>query len=286
MTGELLHTFGSRFNAGTRFLTGGALFIAGYPPGNPRRRIRGMAIVRDHAVAIRRYEYSETSQVIVFFTREHGLVRAIAKGIARSTKTRFGCTVDLLDVGQVSLSRRADRPESLAIVTEWRQSRCFTGLRDRLPRIYAAQYAAEVTAMLTEQWDPHPALYGGLVELLALLCESSDCLLLAVRFQSKLLVETGLWPRFDACIFCECMRDLTHFSSMGGGMICRECEASQSEKRTVSPAALAVLSGHSDPDGVVGAFVLLNTHIAHAAGKKPLVADRLVYKDQVRHTPL
>ncbi len=61
-----------------------------------------MATIRDHAVALRRYEYSETSQVIVFFTRDHGLVRAIAKGIKRSTKTRFAAAVDPCDAPRLS----------------------------------------------------------------------------------------------------------------------------------------------------------------------------------------
>ncbi len=121
-----------------------------------------MALISDRAIVLRRLDYSETSQILVLFTREHGQVRAIAKGIKRSTRSRFAVGIDLLDVGQVVGSARADRPQNLAILTEWKQVDAFVGLRERLERLHTAQYAAEITAELTTDQDPHPALFDHL----------------------------------------------------------------------------------------------------------------------------
>ncbi|MFQ5491439.1 MAG: DNA repair protein RecO [Phycisphaerae bacterium] len=89
-----------------------------------------MTSIRDQGIVLRRLDFSESSQVLVLLTRDHGKVRVIAKGIKRSTKTRFGTAIDLLDVGQVVLSVRAPRQEALATLTEWDQSRSLLGLRN------------------------------------------------------------------------------------------------------------------------------------------------------------
>ena len=105
-----------------------------------------MALISDSAVVLTRLDYSETSQVIVLLTRAHGKVRAIAKGIKRGTKKRFAAGIDLLDVGQVVVSSRYERGPGLATVTEWKQTRSLSGLREKLFRIQGAQYVAEITA--------------------------------------------------------------------------------------------------------------------------------------------
>ena len=68
-----------------------------------------MPLIRDTAVVLGRLDYSETSQVIVLLTREHGKVRAIAKGIKRGTKQRFAAGIDLLEIGSVVLTSKQAR---------------------------------------------------------------------------------------------------------------------------------------------------------------------------------
>ena len=49
---------------------------------------------RDRAVVIRTYDFGEADRVIVLLTRDHGLVRAVAKGVRRA-KSRFGSRLQL-----------------------------------------------------------------------------------------------------------------------------------------------------------------------------------------------
>lgn len=197
-----------------------------------------MALIADQAVVLAKVDYSETSQVIVFFTREHGKIRAIAKGIKRGTKKRFAVGIDLLDVGHVVVSSRQERGAALATVTEWKQSTPHTGLREKLFRIHGAQYVAEITAGLTEDWDPHIELFDALMATLRGLCEVAEPLQSVVRFQLALLDSIGSFPRFESCVQCGRREDLVVFSSFEGGMVCKHCEPGQVEKRHVSPAAL------------------------------------------------
>ena len=249
-----------------------------------------MSLIRDEAVVLVRIDYSETSQVLVLFTREHGKVRAIAKGIKRGTKTRFAVGVDLLDVGHVVFSSRGERSETLATLTEWKPSRSLWGLREKLFRIHAGQYAAEVTAQLTEDWDAHPDLFDALVSTLADLTDATEPLDIVTRYQFSLLDSIGSLPRFDACVLCGREEDLTHFSSFEGGLICRHCEPGQVEKREVSARTVKALGAsivHDDhcsqSSGTrTGVFNVLNYHIAHLMGREPVMGSTLVSRSAQR----
>lgn len=241
-----------------------------------------MPLIQDQAIVLRRLDYSETSQVLVLFTRDHGKVRAIAKGIKRSTKRRFATGIDLLEVGQVSLSTRTARPQALGSLTEWKPLRPLSGLREKLPRLYAAQYAAEVTAGLTEDWDPYPQVYDALLALLENLCDLDDPLPAVVAFVRGLLTEVGSVPQFDRCAGCGTSSssgpaNTWYFSSHQGGLLCRDCEPAYVEKRQVPPAVLEAL-GNPAAAGTAadrGVFELLNYHLSHLMGRAPLLADKL-----------
>ena len=244
-----------------------------------------MPTIRDQAVVLRRLDYSETSQIIVLFTQEHGKVRAIAKGIKKSTKTRFAAGIDLLDVGEVVVSAKRERSEGLASLTEWKQTRPLSGLREKLSRLHGAEYAAEVTAQLTEDWDPHPQLFLALTDTLIELSDAQEPLKQVVAYQVSLLHAIGALPRFDSCVHCARRDDLTHFSSFDGGMVCRHCEPSQIEKREVSAG---ILSDIRDPTGArasADTFGLLNYHLAHQIGREPLLAAKLVSAIRRRMLP-
>lgn len=255
-----------------------------------------MSLISDEAVVLGRLDYSEASQVLVLFTREHGKVRAIAKGIKRGTKARFAVGVDLLDVGHIVFSSRGERSDTLATLTEWKPSRSLWGLREKLFRIHAGQYAAEVTAHLTEDWDAHAELFDALVSTLAALTDATEPLDLVTRYQFALLDSVGSLPRFDACVLCGREEDLTHFSSFEGGLICRHCEPGQVEKREVSAATVELLrslsahgshcsqtSGTRPSSGTRGGvFTVLNYHIAHLMGREPVMGSSLVSRSAQR----
>ena len=241
-----------------------------------------MPPISDSAVVLNRLDYSETSQIIVFFTREYGKVRAIGKGMKRSTRTRFAVGIDVLDVGRLVVSARQERSANLATVVEWRQTRSLSGLREKLFRIYAAEYAAEVTAHLTEDWDPHPELFDALLSTFVELADAAETLRPTVHYQQALLRAIGSMPRFEVCVRCGRADDLTHFSSFEGGTVCRHCEPQQVEKRELSLSTRGALANTGDPLSFTGVFDILNYHIAHLMGREPALAARVVLPAQRR----
>jgi len=67
--------------------------------GKPHRRCRpamgdcGNAVVPDRAVVLRQHKLGEADRIVTLLTREHGLVRAVAKGVRR-TRSKFGARLE------------------------------------------------------------------------------------------------------------------------------------------------------------------------------------------------
>ena len=52
-----------------------------------------MSIKESEALVIKSYNLSEADRIVVFFTRQHGIVRGVAKG-AKRLHSRFGSTLE------------------------------------------------------------------------------------------------------------------------------------------------------------------------------------------------
>src|SRR5580704_15402001 len=114
-----------------------------------------MPLVQDRCICVRKVEYSETSQILVLFARQHGLLRVIAKGAHRRTKagaSKFDGGADLLDIGQAVFT--LDPARDLNTLTEWSLREGHLDLRKNLRSMYLGLYAAELVSTLSEEQDP------------------------------------------------------------------------------------------------------------------------------------
>ncbi|TWT44274.1 DNA repair protein RecO [Phycisphaerae bacterium RAS1] len=231
-----------------------------------------MAIEQDQAVVIRLSEYSETSQIVALFTARLGHVRLIAKGARRSTKTRFSAGLDLLELGEAGFV--LPRGEAgLGTLTAWTQCDAFSGLRRELSRLYGGLYVIELVWALTGEHDPHPELFDALVAALRGLAGDAPPLEAVVAFQRQLLTAVGLMPEFDRCVSCgrAAGGGFAYFSSAAGGLLCRDCEMHQHEKRRVSLSPRT-----TDAAALRTWFELLDYHARNVAGREFTAARQFV----------
>ena len=98
-----------------------------------------MAIVKSLAIPVRITDYSETSVIPVFFTRDFGLVRTIFKGARRKEKA-YQSNVDLLVPGELSFY---ERRTGLNILKKFEAGESFPELRGDLDRYRAATACLE-----------------------------------------------------------------------------------------------------------------------------------------------
>lgn len=194
-------------------------------------------------IVVRTSEWSETSQIATFFTREFGKVRTLAKG-GRRLRSNFEVALDLLTVCHIVVIRKNS---GLDLLTEARVEERFVGLRTNLPALYAGYYVAELLGEGTQDSDPHPALYDAALETLRDLNErGSDAAARTLRFELAWLHELGYRPRLDACAVCGSVDWLEaaprlSFGPQAGGLVCPNCESGQRDRRLLSRPGLAAL---------------------------------------------
>ncbi|MFW6066366.1 MAG: DNA repair protein RecO [Planctomycetota bacterium] len=198
---------------------------------------------RDQTICLRTVDYSETSQVVTFFTRDGGVVRLIAKGSKRA-KSKTGGTLDMLAEGELVYT--TGRGDSLGTVVEFSESSSHAQLRRSGGRLNTALYMLEVVTLSLAEHDPHPEVFDLLSNSLRRIGEP-DAPVPAVLayFQWRLLRLIGLLGDLDACACCGRPADsakLTHFSPRAGGPVCGSCAADYPDKTILQPDAATGLA--------------------------------------------
>jgi DNA repair protein RecO (recombination protein O) len=186
-----------------------------------------MALEHDRCVCLFKTEYSETSQILTLFSRDHGIIRAIAKGAHRRTKagaSRFDGGVDFLEIGSAVFT--FDPARDLSTLTEWHLEEGHLGLRRTLRAMRLALYSAELIGRLVEEHDPHPELFHKLAMVLPELATArrEEAFL---AFALDLLRETGYLPELQSCASCGLVAAefaRSWFSPARGGVVCVNCE--------------------------------------------------------------
>jgi DNA repair protein RecO (recombination protein O) len=204
-------------------------------------------LTRDLAICIRAIDYSETSQIVAFFTREHGKIGAIAKGSKR-LKSSFGGPIEIFSSGDIVFTD-SDR-DKLATLTEFDSDYTNTAGIDLYKNIFALNccfFAAELLTKLTDDYDPHPELFDQFWHFLLDAKEqqnNTQILSLLIYFQLTLLKEVGLQPVLSYCANCKtsfeprATKHETYFSSYANGLICKDCEMSFPDKIRLSKQAV------------------------------------------------
>lgn len=151
-----------------------------------------MPSITDQAIVIRRWDFSETSQTVSLLTREHGIIRGLAKG-AKREKGDFSGGLDLLTEGEIVAIVKPGR--ELSTLTAWHLERVHRVLREHLAANRAAMYMADLVHHLLIDHDPHPAVFDALSTALAMLDDDATRHEAAVlRLQWATLSEAGYQP--------------------------------------------------------------------------------------------
>jgi len=203
-------------------------------------------LTKDLAVCIRATDFSETSQIVTFFTRANGKISAIAKGSKRP-KSKFDGPIELFAQGEIVFAD--SNKEKLATLTEFEQQG-FINLGNDTFILNCCLFAVELINGMTDDYDPHPELFDSFLHFLrnadeqrTMNNEHRDVMALLISFQLTLLKEVGLIPVLDACVNCKTSHgaratsDEFYFSSSANGLICRDCENSFPDKIRLSKTA-------------------------------------------------
>lgn len=193
------------------------------------------------AIVIRLADFSNTSRVVTFFTREFGKTSAIAKG-GKRLKGPFDSALDLLSTCRIVFLRKSS--SALDILTEASLIHRFRAPSNSLNSFYAGCYVAELLAGLTEEYDPHESLFDSAIEALTQFARGPDVPLSLVKFELTTLQEIGQFPSFDECTHCSRhinFEESATFRVSQGGLLCPRCPSTDFNDHLIQAGTIELI---------------------------------------------
>lgn len=180
-----------------------------------------MPLYSDEAIVLRTRKLAEADRIITLLSRRNGVVRAVAKGVRR-TSSRFGSRLEPFTHVDLQLARG----RNLDVVT---QAVTLAPFGDPISADYDRYTAASAmleTAerIVSEEREPSPQQYLLLVGALRAMAAGehrpTDVL---DSFLLRSLAVAGYAPSFEACARCGLMGPHRAFSPAAGGVLCPGC---------------------------------------------------------------
>jgi DNA repair protein RecO (recombination protein O) len=203
-------------------------------------------LYRDEAVVLRTQKLGEADRIVTLLTRANGRVRAVAKGVRR-TSSRFGSRLEPFTHVDLQLAEG----RSLDVVTQAETLQPFAAQIGSDYERYTAGTAMLETAERLVVEDREPALQQFLLLIGALraLCDPGrPAGQVLDAFLLRSLAVAGYAPSFEACARCGVEGPHRAFSPAAGGMLCSACRLPGSAAPAAETVALlgALLTGDWD----------------------------------------
>jgi DNA repair protein RecO (recombination protein O) len=180
-----------------------------------------MGLYRDEGVVLRTQKLGEADRIVTLLTRRHGLVRAVAKGVRRTT-SRFGRAWSRSPTSTAS-SPRGARSDIITQVEAM-------GVHGRaISADYSAYTSGTVMLETAERLtgeEGHPSVQQYL--LLVARCARWDAGdrepgSILDSFLLRSLAVSGYAPSFEECARCGAPGPHRAFTPAAGGMLCDTC---------------------------------------------------------------
>ncbi|MGH2682910.1 MAG: DNA repair protein RecO [Actinomycetota bacterium] len=193
-----------------------------------------MPLYKDQGIVLGSVKLAEADKIVTILTQASGKVRAVAKGIRRTT-SKFGARLEPFTHVDLMLYRG----RSLDTVTQAEILHPFRALRDDFALFSAGEAMLEATDKVAEEHERNVRLFILLLQgLRALEHRPADPAAVAEAFLLRLLGLSGFAPALLGCAVCGATP--ARFSHSQGGAVCDDCEDHGSVK--ADPGALEWLS--------------------------------------------
>ena len=191
-----------------------------------------MSLQSIEGLVIRTADWSESSRIATFFSKESGKLKGIAKG-GKRIKSQFDNGLDLLTQCRLIILRKSTG--GLDLITEAQVINKFSGITKSIHALHAAYHIAELLDVWTEIDDPHPNLYDACIQTLETLgnlgkTHQNQAIQIPLissslmSFEMATLEELGVKPELEFCTECKKQAgESIVFSPSGGGVKCRQC---------------------------------------------------------------
>ncbi len=201
-------------------------------------------LYRDDAVVLRNQKLGEADRIVTLLTRRHGRVRAVARGVRR-TSSKFGARLE--PFGHVDLQLVEGR--SLHSISQAESIRLYGGrITGHYGRYTAASAIAETAERLTPiEHEPAQTLFQlTLGALRALAAGEHTPGLILDAYLLRAMGSAGWAPALTECAVCGEPGRYGAFSVPAGGCVCPHCRPAGSARP--SPASLELMIALTNGD--------------------------------------
>lgn len=215
-----------------------------------------MPTYRDEVVILRTHKLGEADRIVTMLARRHGKVRAVAKGVRR-TSSRFGSRLEPFMVADVQLYQG----RSLDIVQQAESLGAYgADIAVHYDRYTAAHAMVEAADRLNEA-EATPQQYLLLVGGLRALARGDHAARAILdSYLLRAMALSGWAPSLDACARCGAPGPHGRFVAQLGGSVCDAC----------APAGTARIDGESA--GVLRALMAGEWEIVDASSDRSMSA--------------
>ncbi|HEK85709.1 MAG: DNA repair protein RecO [Candidatus Saccharicenans sp.] len=191
-----------------------------------------MPVGQSEAIILRTQNFAEQDKLVVFFSRDRGLVKGLAKG-ARKFNNRFGSSLEPFSLVKIFYYQK-EKQELVVISNCDLIESAFEQLRDFKTASFLA-YLAE----LTEKFSPYEAkeelLYRLLIAVLQATKAGQPIEYLVRYFEVWFLKINGLLPDFNFCQKChQPIKNICWLDQEKQGVRCPKCV--NDKKLEISPS--------------------------------------------------
>ena len=216
-----------------------------------------MPTYRDEAVVLRTHKLGEADRIVTLLTRYHGQIRAVAKGV-RKTTSRFGARLEPFMVVDIQCyeGRTLDSVNQVETLGAYGRE-----IIDDYAAYTAASAMVETAEKLTSSSDEQPQQYLLLVGALRSLSKAEHAPgLILDSYLLRALSIAGWAPNFLECSRCSKPGPHRAFVIQAGGVVCDDCK----------PAGAAVIDESTNQ--LLGALLSGDWHIADASSERSRAA--------------
>ena len=178
-----------------------------------------MPTYRDEGVVLRTHKLGEADRIVTLLTKSHGKVRAVAKGVRR-TSSKFGARLEPFMVADIQFyeGRSLDTIQQAETIASYGAD-----IVDDYPRFTAASVMVETADKVTEL-EGSPQQYLLLLGALRSLSRQEHPTELTLdSYLLRALSLAGWAPTFDSCARCGADGPHESFVVQLGGMVCAQC---------------------------------------------------------------
>ena len=144
----------------------------------------------DEAIVLARRNFSEADRILSVFSKGHGRLSLLAKGVRRPSSRKRG-HIEVFN----RIKFQAVKGRGLDMMTEAEIIDSFESVRKDLRKVALAYYFMEVIGRTIHEEEKNLELYGLLQDYLEKLKEDGKLLSLRKNFVYQVLTILGFWPK-------------------------------------------------------------------------------------------